>query len=250
MLYITIILVASGLFLIVYSLFTSSTVKTYRPAAESPSDKNKGYLQAQEKEPETIEEFTRINTHKNSKIEAAFDTGSLNLNILDEDEDKKAAEIQDEKDWHAPELDDLKETATRTKDSYNDNIIQKNTKEARLSDQLKGISYSAILYEDSSNIFDYDNRNSIIDSTLKEYEKIKRIGKGLLELKDNCICFTAENKIYRYDFHRVGKIRGGNNYIALFLKKSRSAGLFILDKDSSIGIKLERIFSDYSRGAA
>jgi hypothetical protein len=247
MLYITITLVASGLFLIIYSLFTSSHKKPYLSTIEPPTNGKNGYLHEEDiktaKEPGTIEELTAINTHSTSKIND-FDTKSLNLNIPDDD-----SEGTEENDWRAPELDDLRAATKETDRDNIDDRIYKNEKEARISDKLEGKAYSAILYEDSSNILDYDNRSSIIDSTLKEYEKIKRMGKGMLELKDKCISFTSENKTYRYDFHRITKIRGGNNYLSLFIKKSKPARLFIFDKDSSIGIKLERIFNDYSRGA-
>ncbi len=228
MLYITIILVASGLFLIIYSFFTSSSQETYITASKSPSGEITGYIRSEPVKKEDVS--SAQNTSKQEDAKPNGEESRL---------DESLSAVPDEQ----------QETSTAA-DEKTDDAFQEKEKATLHSERQLENSYSAVLYEDSSSIFDYDGRNSIIDSTLKEYKKIKRIGKGMLDINENSIYFAAEKKHFKYDFHRIAKIRGGNNYIALFLKKSKNARLFIFDKDPSIGIKIERIFNDYSGGAA
>lgn len=100
----------------------------------------------------------------------------------------------------------------------------------------------AVLYEDSSNLIDYDMHDSIIDSSLKGYEKIKRLGEGYLEILENGINFKTGSRFFRFDFHMLADIKKGNNFLMLSMKGSDIFRLFLFKEGGPLISKLEQVY--------
>jgi hypothetical protein len=101
--------------------------------------------------------------------------------------------------------------------------------------------YTAVLFDDSSRILNYEANAGMIDATLEKYKNIKRIGKGEFSIEKNGINFNIDKKLYRYDFYRIDKIFTGKNYLALQVKGADSIKLFIMsDSDADTIVKTTR----------
>jgi len=92
---------------------------------------------------------------------------------------------------------------------------------------------NAVLYEDSSHIIDYETGSNVIDSSLGEYKKLKRIGKGKIEVIKEGINFFIGKSFYRFDFYKIDRVKIGENYMALFLKGSSVVRLVLFDETES-----------------
>ncbi len=107
---------------------------------------------------------------------------------------------------------------------------------------------SAVMYDDRSNIIDYESGSAAIDSTLSKYQNIKRIGKGTIESDYDGVSFFLDEKLYRFDFHKVYDIWSGSNYVALPLKGNSTVKLFIIENSAGFPGKVESNFKEYEKG--
>jgi len=107
---------------------------------------------------------------------------------------------------------------------------------------------SAVMFDDRSNIIDYESGSGVIDSTLSKYKSIKRIGKGRIESDFDGVNFYLDEKLYRFDFHKVYDIWSGSNYIALPLKGNSTVKLFIIENSAGFPDKVEADFKEYEKG--
>ena len=107
---------------------------------------------------------------------------------------------------------------------------------------------SSVLFDDKSNIIDYDSGSGVIDATLGGYKRIRRIGSGLLGLDSDGINFYIDEKLYRFDFHSIHDLWSGNNFIALPLKGSGSVKLFLFDGETGFPAKAESFYFEYMKG--
>ncbi|MCP4138352.1 MAG: hypothetical protein GY754_45745 [bacterium] len=111
-------------------------------------------------------------------------------------------------------------------------------------------SSGVILFDDSSNVIDYTSESGSIDPSLEEYKKIRRIGRGKFLVENEGINFYVENKLFRFDFHRVKEITSGGNYLALFLEGAGAVKLFVFEKKSTVIEYTENEYGKYIRGMA
>jgi len=111
------------------------------------------------------------------------------------------------------------------------------------------VKQTAVLYEDSSHVIDYNNETGVIDSGLEGYNNIKRIGSGELAVEKGGISFSIGKKLYRYDFHRVRDIKTGDKHLALFLHGSDAVKLFIFDAGSDRIAATHAAYKDYLRSS-
>ena len=126
-------------------------------------------------------------------------------------------------------------------------IIEKRENAAVLRNEA--IDYvSAIMFDDRSNIIDYESGEGVIDSTFSKYKSIKRIGKGKIESDYDGVNFYLDEKLYRFDFHKVYDIWSGANYVALPLKGSSTVKLFIIENSAGFPCKVEADFKEYEKG--
>ncbi|HPS85924.1 MAG TPA: hypothetical protein PLY36_04220 [Spirochaetota bacterium] len=107
---------------------------------------------------------------------------------------------------------------------------------------------SAVMFDDRSNIIDYESGVGVIDPTFSKYKSIKRIGKGRIESDYDGVNFYLDEKLYRFDFHKVYDIWSGSNYIALPLKGNSTVKLFIIENSAGFPGKVEANFKEYEKG--
>jgi len=85
----------------------------------------------------------------------------------------------------------------------------------------------AVLYEDRSGIIDYDRATGMIDTSIEGYRRIRRVGDGAFAIEWGGITFRLGKKRYRFDFSRLSDMKAGDAHVALFLKGSDEVKLFI-----------------------
>jgi hypothetical protein len=107
---------------------------------------------------------------------------------------------------------------------------------------------SAIMFDDRSNIIDYEAGVGAIDSTFSRYKSIKRIGKGRIESDFDGVNFYLDEKLYRFDFHKVYDIWSGPGYIALPLKGNSTVKLFLIENSPGFPDKVEADYKEYEKG--
>ncbi len=113
-------------------------------------------------------------------------------------------------------------------------------------DAEKGVQ--AIMFDDRSNIIDYESGVGAIDSTFSKYKSIKRIGKGRIESDYDGVNFYLDEKLYRFDFHKVYDIWSGSDYVALPLKGNSTVKLFLIQNSPGFPDKVEADFKEYEKG--
>ena len=106
----------------------------------------------------------------------------------------------------------------------------------------------AIMFDDRSDIIDYTSGVGTIDSSLLKYKDIKRIGRGIIESDPDGINFYLDEKLYRFDSHRIYDIWCGENYVALPLKGNGIVKLFIIENSEDFPHKVETNFKEFESG--
>lgn len=91
-----------------------------------------------------------------------------------------------------------------------------------------------VMFEDNSGVIDYDSGVGIIDPGFSGYKKIKRVGIGELILDRDGLNFYVEDRLYRFDFHRISRIFTGENYFAFPVKDGGAVRLFIFEKGNGL----------------
>jgi hypothetical protein len=76
---------------------------------------------------------------------------------------------------------------------------------------------------------------------------LKRVGSGHVSVVNDGIHFQLRKKLYRFEFYLVDKMVQGENYLALFLKGSSEARLFIFKRGSGIEKRLAREYAAYRK---
>ena len=127
-------------------------------------------------------------------------------------------------------------------------IIEKRENLPFMHDEDDDGTVSAIMFDDRSNIIDYESGVGVIDSTFSKYKSIKRIGKGRIESDYDGVNFYIDEKLYRFDFHKVYDIWSGSNYIALPLKGNSTVKLFIIENSAAFPGKVEADYKEYEKG--
>jgi hypothetical protein len=147
------------------------------------------------------------------------------------------------------------------KNIYSDEALMKHTRKMYAGENHSGqaaafdkkisapVKQTAVLYEDSSHVIDYNNETGVIDSGLEGYNNIKRIGSGELAVEKGGISFSIGKKLYRYDFHRVRDIKTGDKHLALFLHGSDAVKLFIFDAGSDRITATLTAYKEYRRNS-
>ena len=148
-------------------------------------------------------------------------------------EDDLGGNIEEEVDLS---LDDI---SVDTDDEFGKDVADDDNSEGVVSDDS---TKQIVLFEDYSTVIDYDTNNSSIDSTLNEYENIRRIGSGTFVSINDGISFYVGKKLYRFDFHNLLDVKHGDNFLALFYGMGKAVKLFI-SIDSSILFK--EVYDDY-----
>ncbi|HPS57670.1 MAG TPA: hypothetical protein PK514_06135 [Spirochaetota bacterium] len=109
-------------------------------------------------------------------------------------------------------------------------------------------SVNAVLFDDRSNMIDYDSGSAVIDVSIEGYKNLKRVGSGNLAVERDGLSFYLGDSLHRFDFHRIFDVWSGDNFIALPLKGSGTVKLFLMEKGSGLPEKVEKYFQEYIKG--
>jgi hypothetical protein len=107
----------------------------------------------------------------------------------------------------------------------------------------------AYLYEDSSEIVDYEQNTNVIDPTMGQYKRLKRVGKGVVQVVKDGINFQIGKSMFRFDFYKIEKAKVGDNFIALFLRGGSTVRLLIFDENSPARIEVKKGIESYFSAA-
>ncbi len=119
---------------------------------------------------------------------------------------------------------------------------------AYYSQPLKRDEYDAVLFDDASNIINYDNGEAVIDSSASAYNRIKRVGDGKVKVDGDGVTMDIGGRLYRFDFHRIYDVWSGKNFVALPMKNSKSVKLFLVKSGQNLPELMENSFSDFNKG--
>ncbi len=108
--------------------------------------------------------------------------------------------------------------------------------------------FNATLFEDASNVINYDSGDAVIDPTSAAYKRIHRIGSGVVMCDDAGITFDMNGEIFRFDFRKIYDLWMGKNYVALPMENSKSVKLFLFDGFGQPQQSLENFFSEFKKG--
>lgn len=238
MVYFSLILVLCGIFLLVFSMLLSS----------SPLEDNESHVPVKRSDDIREEDLDLdIDFLDGDDTSGEFRTGKPahhgedRIKIIEEDDD------------FLPEID----FESSTEDEKH---IEKLPFESEFSDELQPepdgeslkpeeteTSDTAILFEDSSGVIDYENGYGTIDPTRDRYRNIKRRGMGEITLEKAGISFHVGKKLFRYDFHKISSLKTGRNYIALIPEGESPVKLFIFTEPGPVISRVADAFVSYRK---
>ena len=240
MIYLALLLIFSGLLIVIAALFIEKA-ETENPAGITVEKaKTYSYNYPASVEPDDVEIILpgegvdmSPDEHDGSE-EDIFVSFTDNLNGQDE---RQKEQVDD--DWGI----DSHEFSEITNKSVYKESNEESSDKAVGSEQV-----DAVMFDDRSNIIDYESGEGIIDPTFAKYKSIKRIGKGRLEADSDGLNFFLGEKLYRFDFHKVYDIWSGGDYIALPLKGTSNVKLFLMENPGGFPETVEQYFKEYEKG--
>lgn len=240
MLYLSLILIASGLFLVVTSLY--STQHTRRSVSLGdrfvPNDDSHYGMD------ERLSDAGRERSHHPGR-----NRGSVSRQRTDIEPGPPLEDFRGEDDTASVELSAEPSGILDELDThFNDNDTDKAEPEAASAGE-RPVSGRTVLYEDSSGLVDYDGGESAIDPTLEAYSRLKRIGEGEVQIAAEGLIVRAGKATHRFDFYKMRDYKVGDNYIALYLRNSRSVRLFLVDGNPELRFEIQAAVEDYFRNA-
>lgn len=244
--YLSVLLIAAGIFLIIYSLMTSKqTVSAARHHSLPLLQRVPKREVQRESTPEVPEERR---THDTESVqESLFAESEAAEEHSPSDEEYAAGKTLPDEISAEQSLDKIIEEAALPEEPKGPAPVEEEHEELDFDYELQAEQQYAVLYEDSSRIIDYERSENTIDPTLKEYQKIKRLGKGDIELAKEGINFYIGKKFFRFDYHRIKDLKVGDNFIALFLKGSDVVRLFIFHGGAAVQSEIKKSYQDYLR---
>jgi len=244
--YFSVLLIAAGLFLIIYSLMTSKqTVSAARHQSLPLLQRVPKREARREGAPGVSEE--REMPEAESLRESLFAESEAEEERIPSDEPYAARKTLPDEISAEQSLDTIIEEAAPPEEPEAPAPVAEEHEELDLDYEPQAERRYSVLYEDSSRIIDYERSENTIDPTLKEYRKIKRIGKGDIELAKEGINFYIGKKFFRFDYHRIKDLKVGDNFIALFLRGSDVVRLFIFHEGAAVQSEIKKSYQDYLR---
>ncbi len=251
MLYISILLIFTGIVILVYSLFHKSERVQGRVVTGSP-------------EPFASEEPVPVSKPGPSaeparKVERIFDEEAGEEERLDRQFTGELPEIDfdsfpDGEDGHVeepnaddgiigvvPAVEDDRETAETAINTAGKKRTENG--ESRYP-ELPDVT----LFDDRSGKMNYGDPGMSIRENTLSFNEIKRVGSGVFELERQGINFRKNNKFFRFDFHRIDTLQRGERFIALSLKGSGPVKLFLFNNSFSYIDRVEEEFRKYQEG--
>lgn len=242
MVYCAVLLMATGFALIVSSLFIDSDTRSVFSASDRylPDDDSFGDAPEHFNKNEDLPDVTTPPVSSGSRFNESY-AGEPDAGTVDDYVDSALFETQSRLEDVAfdeagilAEMDHL--------ESEFDSAVEGPAGEVAADE------CGAVLYEDTANIIDFGTTVQRIDPDFSGYSGLKRIGAGAIELKKEGVNFYMQKKFYRIDFYKIERITIGDNYVALFLKGSKVARLFLLDEMNPRTLDLKQGFRDVLDG--
>jgi len=247
MIYLAVLLILSGLLIVIAALFIERADISYMTEKQTDEEVRDDYDHLIYNEPDEMEIIfpdeqvvmpEKYHEHADDDIFISFDDD------FDAATESNALSAND--DWGIEQDEDFDIKVERKIAYKKEYPAEKTETVPDRDDSIKSVQ--AIMYDDKSNIIDYESGDSMIDSTFAKYKSIKRIGKGKLEADSDGLNFFLGEKLYRFDFHKVYDIWSGDNYIALPLKGSSNVKLFLIENPRDFPEKVEVYFKEYEKG--
>ncbi|MCL2154626.1 MAG: hypothetical protein FWH53_03060 [Leptospirales bacterium] len=272
--YLAILLILCGFLIVISALFIEIS-----EAKKTEEDTPLKIKTAEDYRPLKTKSSDNFKSGSNRRINRPDDLEIISSDKLDNDElyNKGSIFSEFEDTFHDPSKPErvLKKYKFDTKSRFPDNIDQRIKKshsiaaksnlesDIEIKDNLKSIPPQknpplqekknsivyAVMFDDRSDIIDYSSGVGIIDSTFLKYKDIKRIGKGVIESDSDGINFYLDERLYRFDSHRIYDIWCGENYIALPLKGHGLVKLFIIENSGDFPYKVESDFKQSVKGS-
>ena len=104
---------------------------------------------------------------------------------------------------------------------------------------------NAVLFNDYSSLIDYESRTGTIDPSLDDYRNIKRLGEGGFSVARSGISFLMENKLFRFDFHKLDRLYTGDNFVALGIKGVEAGKLFIFGRPGGMTGRVDAMYREF-----
>lgn len=242
MIYLAVLLILSGLLIVIAALFIEKTQTAY--AGKKPGQDVKDYGYSDPDEPDNVEVILPGESiNRQQEIHDHRDEEDIFISFDDDiNEAGERNKVQVDDDWGV-EASDHVEVEPNVRISY------KNGNDIIPVDSVEQTgSVGAIMFDDRSNIIDYESGGGMIDPTFAKYKSIKRIGKGRLEADSDGLNFFLGEKLYRFDYYKVYDIWSGKDYIALPLKGSSNVKLFLIENPGYFPDRVEQYFKEYEKG--
>ncbi len=248
MIYLAILLVLTGLLILLIALFSESQKANYAGLKGSSYTPSAGSTYAGGIEPEDVDiifpdSMVDRETISEDDVFVNFDQNkSFN-------EDTKPIDSQDW-DFNESEQDDfIPDSGPLTE------ISDAGSSKVPAEEQIKGgvplhdINYDssvyAVLFDDRSNLINYNSAENFIETSISGYSNIKRIGRGKVQVDDDGVSFNMDEKFYRFDFYKVHDVWSGPGFIALPLKGGSSVKLFMIEGAPDFPDRVELYFQEY-----
>lgn len=101
--------------------------------------------------------------------------------------------------------------------------------------------YEVVLYIDSSGTI-----GSVSDHlSSSDWGSITRVGSGSLQYVQQGINITINNKLYRYDFHRIASMKAHDNYMLFTIKGKNAVNCIVINEKSDILLNIEKEYSNF-----
>lgn len=252
MIYLAVLLVLTGLLILLVALFSESGGAHSVRSADFTDSSYSGMSQAGKLNPEDIDiiipdtPLRPVSGADDEDIFVSFDEGG------DFTPEKRKAEISEDWSIKEPELEDvipdsgpiseIHDTGKQVKEEY----IAVPGEQAGYSGS--DASVHAVLFDDRSNLIDYNSGTGSIGESVAAYKGIKRIGSGKVQVDDDGISFYMDDKFFRFDFHKVYDVWSGTGFVALPLKGGNSVKLFMIDGANDFPDRVEVYFQEYVKG--
>ncbi len=253
MIYLAILLILTGLLIILVSLFLETRKVNSRiddiSAYHARSGKNESPVSADDYDPGDVEidlPDTDYSEHSSgSTFSEDYDLPHIDDDIFISFDDSSDTDDAGTFPGESGSF-DFDETVIFDEEPYSEVFDSSESSHGAASEEWNngGGSAGAVMFDDHSGIIDYDSGEGIIDSTFKGYKNIKRVGSGELLLDTDGLNFYLDERLYRFDFHRLSRLWTGKNYIAIPVKGGDSVKLFIIDGGESLIKTAEDYFNE------
>jgi len=269
MIYLAVLLVLTGLLIVLVALFSESGKAGSAETTDFSAPSFSGHKTSVGMNPEDIdiiipdrvksstphyqakpadEEDIFISFDKENDLREEIVPGKKDDIKLDETRDERLDEwglTETVQDDIIPDSGPLEEISDSVFSELEDELSVPDERSAALSSDTR---VYAVLFDDKSNLIDYDSGITSIEPSVSALKSIKRIGRGKVQVDDDGVSFYMDDKFYRFDFHKLYDVWSGPGFVALPLKGGSSVKLFMIDNAPDFPDRVEVYYQEYIKG--